>query len=202
MARRGAPPTSSAVATAAANSQPGGDADLLFAARERVGGSQSAWLLREGVGELLLYLAARSVRLGVIASPETTPAEFDNFVEQLQIQSTNVQAAISPEVFSAEGGSGLRAGLARAGRDLGVEGNSSAVLVVGFSEVILRAATATEMFTARYHPPNSVREGVVQNFTVQEVDEVGFRAPPVSRGHFDSALSTAVCIAQISLSMF
>lgn len=172
MAMRGA--SSPSPVSASTNSQPGGDADLLFVARERVGGSQSAWLLREGVGDLLLYLAARSVRLGVIASPETTPVEFDNFVEQLQIQSTDVRSAISPEVFSAEGGDGLRAGLAKAGRDLGVEGNSPAVLVVGFSEAILRAATTAEMFTARYHPPNSVREGVVQNFTVRQVDEVGF----------------------------
>lgn len=161
---------SAATASQSASSQPGGDAALLFAGREHVGGGQSSWLLREGVGDLLLYLASRSIRLGVIASPETTPKEFENFVEQLRIQSTNVRAAISPDVF-ADDGAGLKAGVAQACAAFGVD-NGSAVMVVGFSDSIIQAATAAEMFTARYHPPNSVREGVVQTFTVEHIDEV------------------------------
>lgn len=145
---------------------PAGDAELLFAARERV--HTKGWMLREGVGELLLYLATRSVRFGVIASPRTTPAEFNSFMEQLKTQSIDVRAAISPSAMLEDG---VEAGVAKARVDLGAE-KSSAVLVVGASEPILRAATAFEMFTARYHPPNTMREGVIQTFTVRHIDEV------------------------------
>lgn len=159
--------------TTSTTPQSPGDADLLFAARERVsaaeGASLSAWMLRQGAGDLLLYLAARSVRLGVIASPRTTPAEFESFVEQLRRQSTRVQAAITPMAIKLDG---LDAVLTKAMGELDVGGRGSAVLVVGSSEPILSAATAAEMFTARYHPPNGVREGVIQTFTVRDIDGV------------------------------
>lgn len=131
-------------------------------------------MLKEGVGDLLLYLAGRSVRLGVIASPNTTPREFENFVEQLRVQSTAVRAAIPPATLSVEG---VEVGVAQACTEFGVDRNSD-VLVVGSSDAILRAATAAEMFTARYHPPNSVREGVIQTFTVRDIDEVGIENAP------------------------
>lgn len=127
-------------------------------------------MLRQGAGDLLLYLAARSVRLGVIASPRTTPIEFESFVKQLRQQSIHVWAAISPAAMESEG---VDVGVARAGGELGVGNVGSAVLVVASSDPILRAATAAEMFTARYHPPNSRREGVIQTFVVRDIDEVG-----------------------------
>lgn len=65
--------------------------------------------------------------------------------------------------------------LTKAIGDLDVGGRGSAVLVVGSSEPILRAATAAEMFTARYHPPNGVREGVIQTFTVRDIDEASVK---------------------------
>lgn len=155
--------------------QPTGDASLLFAARERVSSSDgaipSAWMLRQGAGDLLLYLAARSVRVGVIAGPSTTPAEFESFVQQLRQQSVVVGAAISPAAMNVEG---MEASLAKAGDELsGGGGAGSEVLVVGSSDPILRAATAAKMFTARYHPPNSRRQGVIQTFVVRDIDEVG-----------------------------
>lgn len=143
-----------------------GDAELLMSGKERVG--QSAWMLREGVGEILLYLATRSVHIGVIASPQTTPIEFDNFIEQLRIQSTRIRATISPLTVSEEG---METGLAKAYADLDVK-RTSAVLVVGSTEAILCAANAAEMFTARYNSPNSMREGVIQSFTVRHINEV------------------------------
>lgn len=151
-----------------------GDANLLFAARERVaeaeGAHRTAWMLRPGAGDLLSYLASRSIRLGVIASPRTTPREFESFVQQLQQQSIKVWTAVSPQAIELDGGT---AGVATIGSDFGRSGVSgSEVLVVGSSEPILRAATAAEMFTARYYPPNSRREGVIQTFTVREIDEV------------------------------
>lgn len=154
--------------------QPTGDASLLFAARERVSSSDgaipSAWMLRQGAGDLLLYLAARSVRVGVIAGPSTTPAEFESFVQQLRQQSVVVGAAISPAAMNVEG---MEASLAKAGDELsGGGGAGSEVLVVGSSDPILRAATAAKMFTARYHPPNSRRQGVIQTFVVRDIDEV------------------------------
>ena len=80
--------------------QSAGDASLLFTARERVSTADcaipSAWTLKQGAGDLLLYLAARSVRVGVIAGPTTTPAEFESFVGQLRQQSVIVRTAISP----------------------------------------------------------------------------------------------------------
>lgn len=126
-------------------------------------------MLRQGAGDLLLYLEARSLVLGVIASPRTTPAEFESFVEQLRRQSMRVHAAVTPTAMELEG---VDAVLTKAVGELNVGGQGSAVLVVGSSEPILRAATAAEMFTARYHPPNAVREGVIQTFTVRDIDEV------------------------------
>lgn len=137
-------------------------------------------MLRQGAGDLLTYLAARSVRLGVIAGPQTTPGEFESFVKQLRQQSIRVAAAVSPEAMTLNGAA---AGVDRAGRELGVArgggeggegtgGRGAEVLVVGSSEALLRAATAAEMFTARYRPPNSRPEGVIQNFTVRDIDEV------------------------------
>ncbi|CAN0247987.1 unnamed protein product, partial [Scytosiphon promiscuus] len=104
---------------ATASSQRGGDADL-FAARNLVSVTekaklQSAWMLRQGAGDLLTYLAARSVRLGVIAGPSTTQNEFESFVQQLRQQSIRVTAAISPEAL---GDGGVEAGVARASREL------------------------------------------------------------------------------------
>lgn len=161
----------------AAASQPGGDADL-FAARNLVSSEESAnlksaWMLRQGAGDLLTYIAARSVRLGVIAGPRTTPGEFESFVKQLRQQSIQVTAAVPPEVVESDG---MEAGVERAGRELGAgEGGARAanVLVVGSSEPLLSAATAANMFTARFHPLNSRREGVIQTFTVRSIDEVG-----------------------------
>ncbi|CAN0583520.1 unnamed protein product [Laminaria digitata] len=156
--------------------QPAGDASLLFAARERVSSADcaipSAWMLKQGAGDLLLYLAARSVRVGVIAGPSTTPAEFESFVRQLRQQAVVVRAAISPAV------EGTEASIAKAGSELGGGGGGgggagSEVLVVGSSDLILRAASAANMFTARYHPPNSQRQGVIQTFVVRDIDEVG-----------------------------
>lgn len=136
---------------------------------------QSAWMLRQGAGDLLTYIAARSVRLGVIAGPRTTPEEFESFVRQLRQQSIRVSAAVSPEAVES---GGVAAGVARASRELGAgEGpgggaGGAEVLVVGSSEPLLSAATAAGMFTARYHPLNSRREGVIQTFTVRSIDEV------------------------------
>lgn len=160
----------------AAASQPGGDADL-FAARNLVSSNESAnlksaWMLRQGAGDLLTYIAARSVRLGVIAGPRTTPREFENFVKQLRQQSIQVTAAVPPEVVELDG---MGAGVERAGRELGAGeagGQAANILVVGSSEPLLSAATAAEMFTARFHPLNSRREGVIQTFTVRSIDEV------------------------------
>lgn len=165
----------------AAAAFPGGDADL-FAARNLVSSTeaanlQSAWMLRQGAGDLLTYLAARSVRLGVIAGPCTTPGEFESFVRQLRQQSIRVAAAVSPEAMRLDG---VAAGVTRAGKELGAGegrgggsgGRGAEVLVVGSSEPLLSAATAAEMFTARYRPPNSRPEGVIQNFTVRDIDEV------------------------------
>ncbi len=164
----------------AASSQPGGDADL-FAARNLVSSTenaslQSAWMLRQGAGDLLTYITARSVRLGVIAGPRTTPGEFESFVRQLRQQAIRVSAAVPPEAMELDG---VAAGVARASRELGagVGGGGAAaagaeVLVVGSSEPLLSAATAAGMFTARYHPLNSRREGVIQTFTVRSIDEV------------------------------
>ena len=154
--------------------QPAGDASLLFAARERVSSADcaipSAWMLKQGAGDLLLYLAARSVRVGVIAGPSTTPAEFESFVRQLRQQSVIVRAAISPAAMKVEG---MEASIAKAGGELsGGGGEGSEVLVVGSNDPILRAATAAKMFTARYHPPNSQRQGVIQTFVVRDIDEV------------------------------
>eukprot|EP00903_Cladosiphon_okamuranus_P008699 g8335.t1 len=161
---------------ATAASLPGGDADL-FVARNLVSSKESAnlksaWMLRQGAGDLLTYIAARSVRLGVIAGPRTTPREFENFVKQLRQQSIRVTAAVPPEVVELEG---MEAGLERASRELRVGeggGAGGGVLVVGSSEPLLSAATAAEMFTARFHPVNSRREGVIQTFTVRSIDEV------------------------------
>lgn len=157
------------------SSQPGGDG-LLFAAKKTLasseGVSQSAWMLRKGAGNLLLYLAGRSVHLGVIASPRTSPAEFKSFVDQLRQQSIKVRVAISPEVVEAEG---VDAGVAKVFSELGLHGVGSEVLVVGSSDPILRAATAIKMFTARYHPPNTRREGVIQTFIVREIEEASQR---------------------------
>lgn len=157
--------------------QPAGDASLLFAARERVSSADcaipSAWMLKQGAGDLLLYLAARSVRVGVIAGPSTTPAEFESFVRQLRQQAVVVRAAISPAAMDVEG---MEASIAKAGSELGGGGGGGAgseVLVVGSSDPILRAASAAKMFTARYHPPNSQRQGVIQTFVVRDIDEVG-----------------------------
>lgn len=163
---------------------PAGDAGLLLAAKERIG--RSGWMLREGVGELLLYLASRSVRLGVIASPRTTNTEFNNFMEQLRAQSISVRAAISPDAVS---DIGVEAGVARACADLDV-GRNSAIMVVGSSDAILRAAYDAEMFTTRFYPPNSVREGVIQSFVVRDVDEVR-QGVPRDRKTFSSIASTA-----------
>lgn len=153
---------------------PAGDASLLFAARERVSSTDSAvpsaWMLKQGAGDLLLYLAARSVRVGVIAGPRTTPSEFERFVQQLRQQAVVVGAAISPAAMSVEG---MEASIAQAGDELGGAGAGSGVLVVGSSDPILRAATAAKMFTARYHPPNTQRQGVIQTFVVRDIDEVG-----------------------------
>ncbi|CAM9828844.1 unnamed protein product, partial [Hapterophycus canaliculatus] len=121
--------------SATASSQRGGDADL-FAARNLVSITekaklQSAWMLRQGAGDLLTYLAARSVRLGVIAGPSTTPNEFESFVQQLRQQSIRVTAAISPEALEDEG---VEAGVIRASRELvvgGAGGGESEVLLVG-----------------------------------------------------------------------
>lgn len=160
--------TTSPVAT-----QPAGDADLLFAAKERVSAAQSAnqsaWMLKQGAGDLLLYLAARSVRLGLIASPRTSQGEFERFVAQLRQQSVLVRAAIAPAAMEMDG---VEPSVARAGGELGVHVGSE-VLVVGSSDPILRAATVAQMFTARYHPPNTRREGVIQTFVVRDIDEVG-----------------------------
>lgn len=154
--------------------QPAGDASLFFAARERVSSADSAvpsaWMLKQGAGDLLLYLAARSVRVGVMAGPRTTPAEFESFVRQLRQQSVNVRAAISPEAMDVED---METSLSKAGGELGGAGAGSEVLVVGSSDPILRAATAAKMFTARYHPPNTRRQGVIQTFVVRDIDEVG-----------------------------
>lgn len=157
-------------------SQPGGDADL-FAARNLVSSKESenlksAWMLRQGAGDLLTYIAARSVRLGVIAGPQTTPREFENFVKQLRQQSIRVTVAVPPEVMELDG---VEAGVERAARELGAGGGGGRganVLVVGSSEPLLSAATSAEMFTARFHPLNSRREGVIQTFTVRSIDEV------------------------------
>lgn len=168
---------------ASPSSQPGGDADL-FAARNLVSSTesaslQSAWMLRQGAGDLLTYISARSVRLGVIAGPRTTPGEFESFVRQLRQQSIRVSAAVPPEAMELDG---VAAGVARASRELGVGGGGgdaaaagAEVLVVGSSEPLLSAATAAGMFTARYHPLNSRREGVIQTFTVRSIDEVNGR---------------------------
>lgn len=129
-------------------------------------------MLRQGAGDLLTYIAARSVRLGVIAGPRTTPRDFENFVNQLRQQSIRVTAAVPPEVVELEG---MEAGVEKAGRELGVGeggGSGGGVLVVGSSEPLLSAATAVEMFTVRFHPLNSRREGVIQTFTVRSIDEV------------------------------
>ncbi|CAN0598311.1 unnamed protein product, partial [Laminaria digitata] len=66
--------------------------------------------------DLLLYLAARSVRVGVIAGPSTTPAEFESFVRQLRQQAVVVRAAISPAAMDVEG---MEASIAKAGSELG-----------------------------------------------------------------------------------
>ena len=129
-------------------------------------------MLRKGAGNLLLYLATRSVQLGLIASPRTSPWEFDSFVGQLRQQSVKVRVAISPEAVEAQG---MEAGVAKALSELGVHGVGSEVLVVGSSDPILRAATAAKMFTARYHPPNTRKEGAIQTFIVRDIDEVGWR---------------------------
>lgn len=129
-------------------------------------------MLRQGAGDLLTYIAARSIRVGVIAGPRTTPREFESFVRQLRQQSIRVTAAISPEVMELDG---VEAGVVSAGKELGAGeggGVGADVLVVGSSEPLLSAATAAEMFTARYHPLNSRREGVIQTFTVRSIDEV------------------------------
>lgn len=90
-----------------------------------------------------------------------------------------VQAAITPTAIKLEG---VDAVLMKAMGELDVGGRGSAVLVVGSSEPILNAATAAEMFTARYHPPNGVREGVIQTFTVRGIDEVSVG----KHGEFDT----------------
>lgn len=138
----------------------------------------SAWMLRQGAGDLLTYIAARSIRLGVIAGPRTTPREFESFVRQLRQQSIRVTAAIPPEVMELDG---VEAGVVRAGIELGAgegSGRAAEVLVVGSSEPLLSAATAVEMFTARFHPLNSRREGVIQTFTVRSIDEVCNKPSP------------------------
>eukprot|EP00752_Nemacystus_decipiens_P005130 g4654.t2 len=136
------------------------------------GSDPKAKYMEKGAGDLLTYIAARSVRLGVIAGPRTTPEEFDNFVKQLRQQSIRVTVAVPPEVVELDG---MEAGVERAGRELGAGedgGRAANVLVVGSSEPLLSAATAAEMFTARFHPLNSRREGVIQTFTVRSIDEV------------------------------
>ncbi|CAM9940402.1 unnamed protein product, partial [Ectocarpus fasciculatus] len=174
--------SSSASPAAIAGSQPGGDADL-FAARNFVSSNEtanlhSAWMLRQGAGDLLTYLAARSVRLGVIAGPQTSPREFESFVRQLRQQSIRVMTAVSPEDLELDG---VEAGVVRASRELGVGGEGGGggadVLLVGSSNPLLSAATEANMFTARYYPPNSRREGVIQTFIVRDIDEVGGSGP-------------------------
>lgn len=174
--------SSSASPAAIAGSQPGGDADL-FAARNFVSSNEtanlhSAWMLRQGAGDLLTYLAARSVRLGVIAGPQTSPREFESFVRQLRQQSIRVTTAVSPEDLELDG---VEAGVVRASRELGVGGEGGRggadVLLVGSSNPLLSAATEANMFTARYYPPNSRREGVIQTFIVRDIDEVGGSGP-------------------------
>ncbi|CAM9336095.1 unnamed protein product, partial [Ectocarpus sp. 12 AP-2014] len=173
--------STSASPAATAGSQPGGDADL-FAARNLVSSTeaanlQSAWMLRQGAGDLLTYLAARSLRLGVIAGPQTSPREFESFVRQLRQQSIRVTTAVSPEDLELDG---VEAGVVRASRELGMgEGGEGGVdvLLVGSSNPLLSAATEANMFTARYYPPNSRREGVIQTFVVRDIDEVGGSGP-------------------------
>ncbi|CAM9929577.1 unnamed protein product, partial [Ectocarpus sp. 12 AP-2014] len=173
--------STSASPAATAGSQPGGDADL-FAARNLVSSTeaanlQSAWMLRQGAGDLLTYLAARSLRLGVIAGPQTSPREFESFVRQLRQQFIRVTTAVSPEDLELDG---VEAGVIRASRELGVgEGarGGADVLLVGSSNPLLSAATEANMFTARYYPPNSRREGVIQTFVVRDIDEVGGSGP-------------------------
>ncbi|CAB1119944.1 unnamed protein product [Ectocarpus sp. CCAP 1310/34] len=168
--------SSSASPAATAGSQSGGDADL-FAARNLVSNTeaanlQSAWMLRQGAGDLLTYLAARSLRLGVIAGPQTSPREFESFVRQLRQQSIRLKTTVSPEDLELDG---VEAGVVRASRELGMgEGGvgGADVLLVGSSNPLLSAATEANMFTARYYPPNSRREGVIQTFVVRDIDEV------------------------------
>lgn len=126
-------------------------------------------MLRPGAGDLLLYLAARCVRLGVIASPQTTPQEFESFVKQLREQAIEVQAAIPPAMLELEG---VEASVARACSDFGASGVGHEVMVVGSNDPILLAANAAKMFTTRYHPPNSRREGVIQTYVIRNIDEV------------------------------
>lgn len=129
-------------------------------------------MLRQGAGDLLTYLAARSLRLGVIAGPQTSPREFESFVRQLRQQSIRVTTAVSPEDLELDG---VEAGVVRASRELGMgEGGRGGadVLLVGSSNPLLSAATEANMFTARYYPPNSRREGVIQTFVVRDIDEV------------------------------
>ena len=54
----------------------------------------------------------------------------------------------------------------------GQAGSSAREKVVGSSEPLLSAATAAEIFTARFHPLNSRRKGVIQTFKLRSIDEV------------------------------
>ncbi|CAM9356655.1 unnamed protein product, partial [Choristocarpus tenellus] len=149
---------------------PSGDADLLKAARISVDAAApppAAWMLREGAGELLLYLAARSMRLGVIAGPNTTQEEFSRFVVQLREQDVGLKTVITPEEVEAKG---LESCLHIASQSLGAKGGG--VMVVSSDDPILGAASVVGMHTARYHQLNTRRGSVIATSVVRDIDEV------------------------------
>ncbi|CAM9791279.1 unnamed protein product [Discosporangium mesarthrocarpum] len=151
-----------------------GDAELLQAARARLtassaplGPASAAWLLKEGAGELLLFLAARSMCMGIIAGPGTAPEEFESFVSQLEEQGSAARVAVGPEELEEQG---LDACLRAAALKLGVEG--SGLMVVSSDDPTLGAGSSAGMYTVRVHKPNTRRGSATANFVIRGVDEV------------------------------
>lgn len=135
-------------------------------------GSDSRWLLAEGMGELLDYLHNRSIRLAIVGSSHLTQSTTDQLAQQL---SATKLSFVRPD-FDAEEKTPatLAAWTERSLLDMeqSLHVRKSEVLLVSGQEDTLVAGKHQGYFTCRYRPPGGLYGQVSTDFIAQDHLEI------------------------------